>query len=155
MNVFGWGNNHHARALRPNPVQSPSLSTVQKVEDIAIDDTEYPILPRDVAKEALPFIDATEVRKRDGKNHSRLWIVIDDIVYDCSSFVHKHPGGEMPIRNFAGKSCSWQFHRVHGSGHLKMYAEAFRVGRTEGVENPYPEPERQQSKPLRFGANGW
>lgn len=84
MNIMGWGN--HSRALRPKPVQprSPSSTdplkpdldhgSVEQVEDIAIDDTEYPILPRETAKEALPFIEASEVRKRDGKKDSRLCV---------------------------------------------------------------------------------
>lgn len=92
MNIMGWGN--HPRALRPKPVQPPlptttSTSTttdplepdlddssVQRVEDIVIDNTEYPILPRETAKEALPFIEASEVRKRDGENHPRLCVYI-------------------------------------------------------------------------------
>ncbi|KKA18000.1 hypothetical protein T310_8062, partial [Rasamsonia emersonii CBS 393.64] len=95
--------------------------SVEQVEDIAIDDTEYPILPRETAKEALPFIEASEVRKRDGKKDSRLW----------------------------------QFHKIHNSRYLKAYAEAFRVGRTKGLENPYREPQPKVNTPLRFGANEW
>lgn len=36
-------------------------------------------------------------------------VVIDDIVYDVTEFSKQHPGGQRPLRNFAGKSCSCQF----------------------------------------------
>jgi hypothetical protein len=37
-----------------------------------------------------------------------LGIVIEDKVYDCTTFADQHPGGESMIYQFAGKSCTWQ-----------------------------------------------
>ena len=33
-------------------------------------------------------------------------IVTDDVIYDCSSFVNKHPGGESVVQSFGGQNCS-------------------------------------------------
>lgn len=46
---------------------------------------------------------------------SPLGIVIDDIVYDCTDFIHDHPGGITVLESFGGSECSckprsrWQF----------------------------------------------
>jgi hypothetical protein len=134
-----------AQAPQPKSIQSVSKDPLksdldrisQHVQDVTSEDFEYPVLPRDTKNEALPFIPATEVRKRDGKTDPRLCgllyscvllsieradiqfrlnhpgIVIDDIVYDCSTFVHQHPGGGAPLRSFAGKSCSCENHPTY------------------------------------------
>lgn len=71
----------------------------------------------------LPFIPPEDVAKANGEDNSPLCaslslpdslpsanpfagIVIDDIVYDVTEFAKRHPGGQMPLRNLAGQSCS-------------------------------------------------
>lgn len=54
----------------------------------------------------LPFIPASEVKKRNNWPSKPLWLVIDNIIYDCTSFVEKHPGGKAVLESFAGKDCS-------------------------------------------------
>ncbi|OCL08901.1 cytochrome b5, partial [Glonium stellatum] len=92
----------------------------------------------------LPFIPASEVTSKAASTHlgAELWIVIDNIVYDCSGFVHEHPGGESIIRNFQGQNCSWQFWRFHGRKELAEFGVGIRVGRTEGIGNRFREPIR-------------
>ncbi|OJJ38793.1 hypothetical protein ASPWEDRAFT_36462 [Aspergillus wentii DTO 134E9] len=99
------------------------------------------------ATDHLPHIPASQVQAADGKNGSRLWIVIDDIVYDVTEFCRRHPGGEMPLRHFAGQSCSWQFRQIHGPQTLERYRE-LQVGRTDGVPNPYEKPKPKFSPRL-------
>lgn len=89
-----------------------------------------------------------------------LGLVIDNIVYDCSSFVDKHPGGDAVVRSFAGKDCSCkrplnptillatpddhaptgQFHKIHNMQKTRNWLPHLKVGRTEGIANPFPEP---------------
>jgi len=35
-------------------------------------------------------------------------IVVDQIVYDCTDFVGKHPGGSHIVKEFGGHDCTWQ-----------------------------------------------
>ena len=95
----------------------------------------------------LPFIDPREVKATEqgrsmGLPDWRLWIVIDDVVYDCTDFQHEHPGGRTIIQKFAGQSCGWQFWRFHSKSHMEEYGRKLRVGRTSEVGNPYKEPAR-------------
>ncbi|KAL2847854.1 cytochrome b5-like heme/steroid binding domain-containing protein [Aspergillus pseudoustus] len=59
--------------------------------------------------DSLQYIDPDEVRLQNGKDSPNLWIVIDDVVYDCTHFVKSHSGGDAVIRRFAGKDCSCMF----------------------------------------------
>ncbi|KAL3469168.1 cytochrome b5-like heme/steroid binding domain-containing protein [Aspergillus californicus] len=68
------------------------------------------------------------------------WIVIDDIIYDCTDFQTKHPGGSIVIRRFVGQDCSWQFWRFHSKQLMQAYGKALRVGRTNGIKNRFKEP---------------
>lgn len=70
----------------------------------------------------------------------RLWIVIDNIVYDCTSFAAEYPGGEDVLNSFRGADCSWQFWRFHGQDEMRDYGRVLRIGRTQGIENKYKEP---------------
>ncbi|BCS22975.1 cytochrome b5-like heme/steroid binding domain-containing protein [Aspergillus puulaauensis] len=70
------------------------------------------------------------------------WIVIDNIVYDCTEFQHQHPGGSVVIRSFIGQDCSWQFWRFHGEEQMKRVGTGLRIGRTSGVQNRFMEPPR-------------
>ncbi|KAE8353783.1 cytochrome b5-like heme/steroid binding domain-containing protein [Aspergillus coremiiformis] len=92
----------------------------------------------------LPYISPEQVSQRNGVDHPQIWLVIDDIVYDCTSFLSRHPGGEVVLRRFAGLDCSWQYHAIHGE-RRKVFTnkslEKLRVGRTERASNPYSKPD--------------
>jgi hypothetical protein len=122
------------QAVRSVPTRSGRFGPRKREEDSAhienIDDPpaksstspsrEYPFVDESVTDEALPFIASDLVRSRSGqlivdghKKHEpsedkKLWIVIDNIVYDCSEFALEHPGGESVILSFIGEDCSWQ-----------------------------------------------
>ena len=77
----------------------------------------YPFQPSSLSDEDLAFIPAEVVRSKrrpgalsgketiseEGKDY---WIVVDAIVYDCTSFISCHPGGEQVIMSFVGEDCS-------------------------------------------------
>ncbi|EXJ65967.1 uncharacterized protein A1O5_10943 [Cladophialophora psammophila CBS 110553] len=114
--------------------------TLRSGEELGSATGEYHVVQNGLPNQDLPAIPANEVRRRNGKSCPDIWIVIDDIVYDCTIFVNEHPGGDTVIRSFAGKDCSWQFHRVHGFQKNRKWLPGLRVGQTKGVENPYPKP---------------
>ena len=80
-------------------------------------ESKYICQPLTVPDEDLPLITSEEVlsKRRPGAlsgkaSHSEerkdYWIVVDDIVYDCTSFILDHPGGEQVILSFVGENCS-------------------------------------------------
>lgn len=91
--------------------------------------------------------------------------MIDDMVYDVTEFSNEHPGGQMPLKNFAGKSCScwyhtfliWdevteysisgQFHQIHSQTTLQRHG-GLCVGWTENVMNPFEKPKPKSMRPL-------
>ncbi|GAB7352297.1 hypothetical protein MBLNU459_g2751t1 [Dothideomycetes sp. NU459] len=97
---------------------------------------QYPFVPVNLPDHELSFISKAEVSNNE---NTRLWIVVDGLVYDCSSFVHDHPGGKAVIQSFKGQDCSWQFWRFHGKQHMQEYGRPLRVGKTSGVVNRFNE----------------
>lgn len=109
----------------------------------SLNSERYQMLPTSMTFDHLPLISATEVQSKQTSSSSTnslpLWLVIDEVVFDCTDFVDAHPGGEAVIRSFAGHDCSWQFWRFHGRNHMQEDALPLRVGRTTGVPNPFKE----------------
>ncbi|KAL5357073.1 cytochrome b5-like heme/steroid binding domain-containing protein [Aspergillus floccosus] len=109
-------------------------------------DSEYPFQNPTVPDEALPFIPPAVVRAKQQSHNAieqdRAWIVVDNIVYDCTDYIHEHPGGTTVIRSFLGQDCSWQFWRFHSISIMGHFGRPLRIGRTEGVENRFKEPPR-------------
>jgi len=65
-----------------------------------------------------------------GRHTSRddLWIIVDGLAYDVTSFVDKHPGGALPMENMAGKDCTDVFANYHASRVYKHMLPAYYVG---------------------------
>lgn len=101
----------------------------------------YPPQPLHIPDRQLPFISPTTIATITS-THQALWLIIDNIVFDCTDFISQHPGGVTVINSFVGKDCSWQFWRFHGEEQLEVFGKGLRVGRTEGVRNPFEERKR-------------
>ncbi|CAD0084266.1 unnamed protein product [Aureobasidium vineae] len=132
------------------PSSTHNNSTLHKdhstthIEDIHIDNPQprcYPPVAIDLPDASLPFVPAPTVLDAESRDH-RLWLVIDNIVYDCTDLISEHPGGSTVINSFVGKDCSWQFWRFHTQERMRVYGRGLRVGRTNGVKNPFREPAR-------------
>lgn len=127
----------HVENVEPGPAISIRLPSVT--------DEQYPFQGVAAPDDSLPFIPPNIVRsQRSAKENRdrRIWIVIDKIVYDCTNFIHEHPGGDTVIRSFIGEDSSWQFWRFHSRSVMDNYGRPLRIGRTEGVENRFKEPPR-------------
>jgi cytochrome b involved in lipid metabolism len=46
------------------------------------------------------------------KTVDSLWIVIEDKVYDITSFLEEHPGGQKPLLKYAGTNATEKFNSV-------------------------------------------
>lgn len=135
----------------------------EHVEDISLESEviskdqvpRYLCVDITVADEDLPFIPASEVQARK-TSKTELWIVVDDVVYDCSVFVDEHPGGVQVIESFRGEECSWQFWRFHNKIHMNDFGRPLRVGRTSGIQNRFKERPRYYGlKKLGHAGDDW
>lgn len=56
-----------------------------------------PFVPHGTPDSELPFLSAAEfsltAQKFASDQEEQLYIVVDEIVYNCTQFVHEHPGG--------------------------------------------------------------
>lgn len=106
-------------------------------------DSDFPCIPAaEVIAKARPGALSVHKMNRPRQKLHDYWIVIDNMVFDCSSFVEDHPGGEQVILSFLGQDCSWQFWRFHSPEHMRVYGRPLRIGRTEGVKNQFVEQPR-------------
>lgn len=115
----------------------------------------YPFVSHTIADEDLPFMTAEIISSKSSPGRLAVkrqtatdplrrdwWIVVDNIVYDCTDFILEHPGGEQVILSFVGEDCTWQFRRFHSRRILEEIARPLRIGRTEGIKNRFKEPKR-------------
>ncbi|OJJ00695.1 hypothetical protein ASPVEDRAFT_40236 [Aspergillus versicolor CBS 583.65] len=140
----------HVEDITPSPTQLQTRTFL---------DREYPSQDPSTADSDLPYIDPAVLSLVEKSWNSALtadkshntdtsppfppaWIVIDNIVYDCTDFQHHHPGGSVVIRSFVGQDCSWQFWRFHGKEQMKRAGTGLRIGRTSGVRNRFTETPR-------------
>jgi cytochrome b involved in lipid metabolism len=135
-------NNHSLDEKKDLLVKHDSTS-VQHLEQIDIPGVgcqhlTYPIQSIELEDGQLPFIADAVVRSAK-HDLGRTWIVVDNIVYDCTEFALQHPGGETVIESFAGQDCSWQFWRFHNKTHMRQSGRPLRVGWTSGVKNRFAE----------------
>jgi len=131
--------NEKVTLLKHDNTSAEHLETIDvHIDNTALQDLTYPLQPTTVEDCDLPFISSAVVRSAH-RDLNRTWIVVDNIVYDCTDFALEHPGGETVVRSFAGQDCSWQFWRFHNSTHMKQSGSPLRVGRTAGVKNRFAE----------------
>lgn len=157
---MGWLQLNRQQITASSPENSPEKdkdSTTTFIENISTVHTSnskiYPSQPLQTPDSQLPFISPTTVANVTADRRV-LWLVIDNIIYDCTDFISEHPGGTAVIESFVGKDCSWQFWRFHGREHMESHGRGLRVGRTKGVKNPYKERVRWVGL-RRLGDDGW
>jgi len=60
------------------------------------------------------------------------WVILHDRVLDVTSFLSKHPGGELAILTFAGKDASSEFDMIHPPDVIEKYAPDAIIGQIGG-----------------------
>jgi cytochrome b involved in lipid metabolism len=131
----------------PQPArrQSKFLDTTYTLADLSTPDSELPYISPKILSQLEEEYKSTSSSSPSPSVHSNqlpIWIIINNIIYDCTDFIDSHPGGSVVIGSFVGQDCSWQFWRFHSRQHLVDYGKALRVGRTKGVRNRFKEPAR-------------
>lgn len=83
------------------------------------------------------------------KTASDLWIIVDEDVYDLTSFQDDHPGGKKILQRVAGKDASKQFWKYHNESILKKYQKQLQVGSLDTkAAPPPPAPKKEEKKEI-------
>lgn len=69
-----------------------------------------------------------EVAIQDGKEETRVWIVIYDMVYDVTDYKDEHPGGPELIEEYAGQDATRGFDEFGHSTDAKRILKKYLVG---------------------------
>lgn len=56
------------------------------------------------------------------------WVIIDNKVYDVTSFLDDHPGGAKAILLYGGKDATEQFDMLHDRNVIPKYAPETYIG---------------------------
>jgi fatty acid desaturase len=83
-------------------------------------------------KKELKKYSIEEVNKHNKKNDC--WIVIHNYIYDITSFIDKHPGGENTILNIAGKDVTDIFLNYHPIRVYKYLLPKYIIGELKNYE---------------------
>jgi len=76
-----------------------------------------------------PDVTIEEVRKHDQREDC--WIVIDQKVYDVTSWAKSHPGGPLPLWGTAGRDATDHFYAFHPNG-TEKWLPPLQVGNLVG-----------------------
>lgn len=86
-----------------------------------------PLYPEPVGKhKVLRQLTVEEVSQRNTKDE--VWIIVNSRVYDVTSFVSKHPGGDLVIMHMAGKDCTDAFENYHQARITKNMLSQYLIG---------------------------
>ena len=69
-----------------------------------------------------------EVKTHNTKNS--LWIIVDDYIFDVTTYMSKHPGGSRLFLKYAGTDCTKQFNDAF------HYMEDLCVGKVSYPKEP-------------------
>jgi len=92
-----------------------------------------PLHPKSSSKELKKFT-LEEVAKHNSRDS--LWIIVDDMVYDATRYIDKHPGGPLMLENMAGKDCTDVFANYHSARVYKQLLPPMLIGEATNVTVP-------------------
>ncbi|KAH3672400.1 hypothetical protein WICMUC_004236 [Wickerhamomyces mucosus] len=88
--------------------------------------------------DSIPKLTPEEVSKHSTKDD--LWVVINGQVYDLTTFLPKHPGGQKILLKYAGKDATKIFVPIHPPNALDVYlSEDAKLGPLVGEFEEIPE----------------
>ena len=76
------------------------------------------------------LITVTELAKHNKKGDC--WVSIDGKVFDVSTFIKDHPGGQQILLRQGGTECSELFHEFHNKRVLKKFGAKLYIGDLDG-----------------------
>ncbi|EAW11302.1 cytochrome b5-like heme/steroid binding domain-containing protein [Aspergillus clavatus NRRL 1] len=85
-----------------------------------------------------------------------LYLIVHDKVYDCTSFVDEHPGGEEVLLDVGGQDSTEAFEDVGHSDEAREILDGLLIGtvkRVPGDPAPRPKPTSSSSAPSSAAAS--
>lgn len=79
-----------------------------------------------------------------------LWVVYEGKVYDITSYLDEHPGGEEVVLDCAGQDATGPFDDIGHSDDAREVLEKLLVGKVEGGAPPAKTATAQDTKPDEF-----
>jgi len=108
---------------RGSAVKAPSSKAASTANPMATN-------PKRTAHMNAPSSDnytASDVARHSTKEDA--WVIIDDSVYDITHWIPRHPGGSIPLVQYAGRDMTDAFRAYHGpNGKAAKTLNAYRVG---------------------------
>ena len=108
---------------RGSAVKAPSSKAASTANPMATN-------PKRTAHMNAPSSDnytASDVARHSTKEDA--WVIIDDSVYDITHWIPRHPGGSIPLVQYAGRDMTDAFRAYHGpDGKAAKTLNAYRVG---------------------------
>jgi cytochrome b involved in lipid metabolism len=80
------------------------------------------------AEPARQLQEFTRAQVESEASETRVLVIIEDGVYDLTSFAREHPGGEEIVLSFAGRDASSAFESVGHSTRAHVLKEKYKVG---------------------------
>ncbi|CAG8892450.1 unnamed protein product [Penicillium egyptiacum] len=86
-------------------------------------------------------------------NKKDLYLIINDKVYDCTTFANEHPGGEEVLLDLAGQDCTEAFDDVgHSDEARALLEDGMHVGNVKRMPGD-PEPKAKQTSSTDYSAS--
>jgi len=70
------------------------------------------------------------------KSESSLWMVIHGLVYDVTSFLEDHPGGDEVLKDKGGEDATQAFEDIGHSPEAVQQLEKYLIGKLDGASVP-------------------
>ncbi|CAG5057767.1 unnamed protein product [Parnassius apollo] len=86
-----------------------------------------------------------DVASCTGRNNSPVWIIYKDSVYDVTSYISQHPGGDVLLEN-AGKDATNPFNDVGHSSDARAILDKFKIGEIVEEEKIYDESGKKKKR---------
>ena len=77
----------------------------------------------------------SEVKLRNGKDFTDIWIVFEDSIYDVTHYIDSHPGGTEIIMQYAGQDCTKDFNDTGHSQDAAKDMKHFKIGKLVEVSS--------------------
>ncbi|XP_017880213.1 cytochrome b5-like [Ceratina calcarata] len=69
-----------------------------------------------------------EVARQNGRDGAKCWLVIQDFVYDVTTYMKHHPGGSDLLEEYAGQDATRGFKDFGHSSDAKKKLKEFLIG---------------------------
>ncbi|CAH2088407.1 unnamed protein product [Euphydryas editha] len=79
-----------------------------------------------------------DVATRNGRGGGPVWMIYKDGVYDVTSYIPQHPGGDVMLEE-AGKDATKAFNEVDHTSDAAKILEKYKIGEIVDEEKKYDE----------------